>query len=71
MGAFAHIVGIMDDRRTILHVHSHGEPPREHERIGPEPPFRLVAPNAGYLKLFVQMQLDGRLNTAPFTFLVE
>jgi hypothetical protein len=71
MGAFAHIVGIMDDRKTILHVHSHGESPREHERSGPEVLFRLVAPKAGYLKLFVQTQVDGRLNTAAFTLPVE
>jgi hypothetical protein len=70
-GAFAHITGIMDDRKTILHVHSHGESPREHERSGPEVPFRLVAPKTGYLKLFVQTQINGQRNTAAFTFPVE
>jgi hypothetical protein len=71
MGAFAHIVGFMDDRHTMIHVHSHGEPPHELARSGPEVPFRFVAPKPGFLKLFIQTQVTGTLLLARFGFLVE
>lgn len=71
MGAFGHVVGIMDDRKTLLHVHSHGEPPREHERSGPEVPFRFLAAKSGHLKLFVQTQVNGQVRLATFSFPVE
>jgi len=71
MGAFAHVVGFMDDRHTMIHVHSHGEPPREQARSGPEVPFRLVAPKAGFLKLFIQTQINGTIQLARFSFPVE
>jgi hypothetical protein len=71
MGAFAHVVGFMDDRHTMIHVHSHGEPPHELARSGPEVPFRFVAPKAGFLKLFIQTQVNGTIKLAKFGFPVE
>lgn len=71
MGAFAHVVGFMDDRHTMIHVHSHGEPPRELARSGPEVPFRFIAPKAGFLKLFIQTQVNGTIMLAKFGFPVE
>lgn len=71
MGAFAHVVGVMDDRRTLLHVHSPGEPPAPAQRSGPEVVFRFVAPQAGYLKLFVQTKVDGQVKLARFGIPVE
>jgi hypothetical protein len=71
MGAFAHVVGFMDDRHTMLHVHSHGEPPHELARSGPEVPFRFVAPKSGFLKLFIQTQVNGTILLARFGFAVE
>ncbi len=71
MGAFAHVVGFMDDRHTMIHVHSHGEPPHELSRSGPEVPFRFIAPKAGFLKLFVQVQVNGTIRLARFGFPVE
>jgi hypothetical protein len=71
MGAFAHIVGFLEDRHTMIHVHSHGEPPHELMRSGPEVPFRFVAPKAGFLKLFVQVQIGGEIRLARFGFPVE
>ena len=71
MGAFAHIVGIMDDRNTMIHVHSHGEPPHELSRSGPEVAFRFIAPKSGFLKLFVQTQVNGTVMLAKFGFPVE
>jgi len=71
MGAFAHVVGFMDDRHTMIHVHSHGEPPNELLRSGPEVPFRFIAPKAGFLKLFVQVQVNGTILLAKFGLPVE
>lgn len=71
MGSFAHIVGFLDDRNTMIHVHSHGEPPHELSRSGPEVPFRFVVPKSGFLKLFVQTQVNGNVILAKFGFPVE
>lgn len=71
MGAFAHVVGFMDDRNTVIHVHSHGEPPHELSRSGPEVPFRFIAPKSGFLKFFVQTQVNGNVMLAKFGFPVE
>lgn len=68
MGSFAHIVGFLDDRNTMIHVHSHGEPPHELSRSGPEVPFRFVVPKSGFLKLFVQTQVNGNVMLAKFGF---
>lgn len=71
MGSFAHIVGFLDDRNTMIHVHSHGEPPHELARSGPEVPFRFIVPKSGFLKLFVQTQVNGNVMLAKFGFPVE
>jgi hypothetical protein len=71
MGAFAHVVGFMDDRRTMIHVHSHGEPPHELSRSGPEVPFRFVAPKKGFLKLFIQTQMNGSIVLSKFGIPVQ
>lgn len=71
MGAFAHVVGFLDDRQTMIHVHSHGDPPHELARSGPEVPFRFTAPKSGFLKLFVQTQVGGNVLLARFGLRVE
>ena len=71
MGSFAHIVGFLDDRNTMIHIHSHGEPPHELARSGPEVPFRFIVPKSGFLKLFVQTQVNGNVMLAKFGFPVE
>lgn len=71
MGSFAHIVGFLDDRNTMIHVHSHGEPPHGLARSGPEVPFRFIVPKSGFLKFFVQTQVNGNVILAKFGFPVE
>ena len=71
MGAFAHVIGFMDDRHTMTHVHSHGEPPHELSRSGPEVPFRFIGPKKGFMKLFIQTQMNGNIVLAKFGFPVE
>lgn len=67
MGAYGHIVGISEDWQTIAHVHPMGaEPSKENDRGGPVIDFHLEPMHAGFLKLFAQIQVDGRDVFLPF-----
>jgi len=67
MGAFAHLVGFHEDRRTILHMH-----PLESRRLapedrgGPDLSFRIYAETPGYYRLFLQVQVGGQSKFVPF-----
>ncbi len=72
MGAFAHMVGFYDDYKTIAHIHPMGDEPTENsERGGPVLSFHIVPEKKGFLKLFSQVQIDGKQVFAPFTVQVE
>ena len=72
MGAYAHVVGFYEDFDTVAHVHPIGpEPKRVTDRGGPEIEFHLNPQAPGYLKLFVQTQIDGNEVYAPFTVRIE
>ena len=72
MGAFAHMVGFYEDYETIAHIHPMGaEPTKDTERGGPTLRFHIEPEQAGYLKLFAQVQIDGKQVFAPFSILVE
>lgn len=67
MGAYAHIVGIAEDFKTIAHVHPLGvEPTAGQQRGGPAIDFHLEPVQPGYLKLFAQVRVDGRDVFLPF-----
>lgn len=67
MGAFAHMVGFYEDYQSIAHIHPMGkEPTEETERGGPTLRFHIEPEKAGYLKLFAQVQIDGKQVFAPF-----
>lgn len=67
MGAYSHIVGIGDDWSTIAHLHPMGtEPTKPSDRGGPAIDFHLEPKQAGFLKLFAQIQVDGRDVFLPF-----
>jgi len=67
MGAFAHMVGFYEDYRSIAHIHPMGqEPTKDTERGGPVLRFHIKPEQAGYLKLFAQVQIDGEQVFAPF-----
>jgi len=71
MGAFAHIVGFYEDRKTVLHIHPEGaEPQSADERGGPALKFRFYAPKEGFIRLYVQVQVDGKQVFAPFGVMV-
>jgi hypothetical protein len=71
MGAFAHVVGFLDDRQTYLHVHSLGSTPKAEQRGGPEVPFLFIVPRSGHLKMFVQTRVRGKILLSQFSFPVE
>ncbi|MEO8003165.1 MAG: hypothetical protein ABI644_14945 [Arenimonas sp.] len=72
MGAYGHIVGISEDWETISHVHPMGtEPSKENDRGGPMVDFHLEPKHAGFLKLFTQIQVDGKDVFLPFGVTVQ
>ena len=61
MGAYAHGVGFPADLSEVTHVHPMGEEPtKDSERGGPELSFHLLPEKPGFLKFYVQVQLDGK-----------
>ncbi|QDU34241.1 hypothetical protein KS4_23060 [Poriferisphaera corsica] len=67
MGAFAHMMGFYGDYETIAHTHPMGEEPKSiGERGGPMLKFHLQPEEAGYLRLYVQVRIDGEDVYAPF-----
>lgn len=71
MGAYSHIVGISEDWTTIAHVHPMGvEPTQASDRGGPSIDFHLEPQQAGFLKVFAQIQVDGKDVFLPFGVVV-
>lgn len=67
LGAFAHIVVFSEDYKTIVHVHPMGkEPENETERGGPEIQFHIEPETAGFVKMFVQVKINGKDIFVPF-----
>ena len=72
MGAFSHMVGFYEDYKTIAHIHPMDKEPTESEpRGGPNLRFHIEPEHAGYLKLFVQVQIDGKQIFVPFGVIVQ
>ncbi|MFC3909694.1 hypothetical protein ACFORL_11500 [Legionella dresdenensis] len=67
MGAYAHIVGFSDDLESLVHIHPMGpEPVNMTDRGGPVLEFHLEPEKAGFVKLFVQVMINGKEIFAPF-----
>jgi len=67
MGAFAHIVAMNEDFKTIAHVHPMGvEPTKESERGGPELAFHFEPNKPGFWKIWVQVKIHGKDVFIPF-----
>lgn len=72
MGAYAHIVGFNDDFKTVTHIHPIGkEPQNVTERGGPELQFHIEPNKAGFIKMFAQVQINGKSLFAPFAITVK
>ena len=67
MGAFAHIVAINEDFKTIAHVHPMGaEPTKNSDRGGPELEFHVEPNKPGFWKIWVQVKIKGKELFIPF-----
>ncbi len=64
--AFAHITGVYTDLETVLQLHpAGGDILREDLRGGPYLAFKFFAPRPGPLRLFCEVQIDGRRIIVP------
>lgn len=71
MGAYAHIVGFSEDWKSVVHIHPMGvEPKTATDKGGPMLHFHLQPEKAGFVKLFVQVRINGKEMIAPFAFTV-
>ena len=67
MNAFAHVVGFNEDYKTVMHMHPKGPPVLDPAaRGGPELEFPIYAVRPGFVRLFVQVQIEGRSRFVPF-----
>ena len=67
MGAYAHIVGFGDEFKNIVHIRPMGtEPSSPVDRGGPDLQFHLEPEKSGFIKLFVQVKINGKELFAPF-----
>lgn len=70
--AFAHLHGFFSDTGSVLQLHPvGGDILREDVRGGPALVFKIYSPEAGRLRLYVQVQIDGRVLQAPLTIMVQ
>ena len=67
MNAFCHLVGFYEDNRTVVHLHPEGgDVTRDDLRGGPILAFKFFPPRAGFLRVFCQVLVDGKMIFAPF-----
>ena len=67
MATFAHLVGFNQDYKTVIHMHPKGAPVLDPAaRGGPELGFQIYALQPGFVRLFAQVQIEGRSRFAPF-----
>lgn len=72
MGAYAHMVGFYDDYRTIAHMHPMGDEPRTDEDRGSSPvSFHFEPQQSGFVKLFLQVMINGKEEVFPFGVVVQ
>lgn len=72
MGAYAHVVGFQDDYRTIAHLHPMGDEPKTSEDRGASPlSFHFKPERTGFVKLFMQIRVDGKEHVFPFGVTVQ
>lgn len=67
MSAFAHLVGFYDDYQTVVHLHPAGGDILNLElRGGPSLGFQFFPPKPGFIRLYCQVSIDGKMLFAPF-----
>jgi hypothetical protein len=72
LGAFAHVVAYANNGQSVLHSHPMGKEPKgAADRAGPTLQFHLKPGQSGFVKIFVQIRLDGRDLILPFGVMVQ
>jgi len=72
MNAFAHLVGFYDDFKTVVHLHPLGGDILNPDlRGGPALGFKIFPPKPGFIRLYCQVSVDGRMLFAPFSVTVQ
>ncbi|MBU3655198.1 MAG: hypothetical protein FGM23_02410 [Alphaproteobacteria bacterium] len=72
LGAFAHVVAYANNGQSVLHSHPMGKEPKgAADRAGPTLQFHLAPGQSGFIKIFVQIRLDGRDLILPFGVTVQ
>jgi hypothetical protein len=67
MEAFAHLVGFHDDFKTVVHLHpTGGDILNPALRGGPALGFMIYAPRPGFVRLYCQISIGGKMIFAPF-----
>lgn len=72
MNAFAHLVGFYEDYQTVVHIHpTGGDILNPTFRGGPALGFLFYPPKPGFLRLYIQACVDGKMLFAPFSVSVS
>jgi hypothetical protein len=67
MNAFAHLVGFYSDYQTVVHIHpTGGDVLTSEARGGPALGFQFFPPKAGFIRLYCQVSIGGKMLFAPF-----
>lgn len=66
LGAFGHLVALREGDLAFLHVHPEGAAPADNQTGGPVISFAATAPTAGRYLLYLDFQVDGKIQTARF-----
>jgi hypothetical protein len=65
--AFSHLVGFYDDFKSVVHLHPTGGDILDPAlRGGPTLGFMMYAPRPGFLRLYCQVSIGGKMLFAPF-----
>ena len=72
MNAFAHLVGFYGDYHTLVHLHpSGGDVLDPAARGGPALRFMFFPPKAGFVRIYCQVMIDGKMIFAPFNLNIQ
>jgi hypothetical protein len=72
LNAFAHLVGFYGDHETVIHLHpTGGDILNPDLRGGPSLGFVLFPPKAGFIRLYCQVSIQGKILFAPFSVNVQ
>ena len=66
MATFAHLVGFNQDYKTVMHIHPKGALVLDPAARGGPELFQIYALQPGFVRLFAQVQIEGRSRFAPF-----